>query len=350
MALHPSRRDTVGPPPRDVSDLASVVRHQGSYLRSLDPGILGGRFATPRPPAKGAPPIVGGDSGGDGTTYEWQWDDRYTVTATGTQTVTLTYAPVEESLFVRWHPDGRASVGDLTNEHFTVDGQTVTIADSGIFAIGDEFSFQYQFDPGTSEELTITARGYTADYTTDPNPLPAGTKPGDTILVIVMNQRGWQSTMTDDRLSLVASSPAYHWGGTSAEIWMGTATHLGDIDVTSPATWPRAAVITFDQYMVADGSSVVDSGTPVSLTIPVLPKTAALLVLTQNNDTVTGIAPSTTATGWVPVVAAAGTGYQMWGIFAYVGDSPTPSGTTYSGSGTGDGGNGSAAFTVGVRQ
>ena len=63
MALPPSRRDTIGPPPRNVSDLAAIVRHHGSYLRSLDPGILGGRWRTPRPVDGLGTQLVGGDTG-----------------------------------------------------------------------------------------------------------------------------------------------------------------------------------------------------------------------------------------------------------------------------------------------
>jgi hypothetical protein len=144
MPLQPSRRDSNGPIP--------VLRQHQTSLRNRDPGYLDGRWGTPQPVTPGPSELVGGDEGGGGdeTSYEWQWEDRHVVTATGTQTPILTYPPVEESLFVRWHPAGRQGL-PLTNEHFLLDDRTVTIPDPGIIAIGDEFSFQYQFDPEDQE-------------------------------------------------------------------------------------------------------------------------------------------------------------------------------------------------------
>lgn len=148
MPLPPSRRDTIGPPPRDVSDIAAQVRHQGSYLRSLDPGILEGRFATPTPVPKGPPrQLVGGDAGGgDDTDYAWEYDDRHTITALGTQTARLSHIPIDESLHVFWHPGGHGALR-LTSEYFTVDDQIVTIPDpSSLWAANDTFSFQYEYE------------------------------------------------------------------------------------------------------------------------------------------------------------------------------------------------------------
>lgn len=145
MPLPPSRRDTTGPPPRDISDLSRIVRHHDSYLRQLDPGLQGGRWATPRPVPGGRSQIVGGDGGGDDSEIAWEWDDRHTVTAAGAQLARLSHVPIEESLFVRWHPGGNGGL-PWTSEYFSVTDQMVTITDPGFLATGDTFSFQYQYE------------------------------------------------------------------------------------------------------------------------------------------------------------------------------------------------------------
>jgi hypothetical protein len=146
--LPPSRRDITTAPRRDGTiDLSPAVRRHDSYLESLDPGILRGRFATPRPTIKGTPLLVGGEAGGDSNERLWEYDDRYTVTALGTQLARLSHEPFEESLFVRWHPDGRGGL-PITSEFFTVEGQTVIIPSTGLLAIGDQFSFQYEYEDG----------------------------------------------------------------------------------------------------------------------------------------------------------------------------------------------------------
>jgi hypothetical protein len=145
--LSPSRKDITTAPRKDgIIDLSPAVRRHDSYLESLDPGILRGRFATPRPPGPGTPLLVGGDAGGDGNERLWEYDDRGTVTvATGTQLFRLSHEPFEESLVVRWHPRGRGGLPVLS-ESFTVEDQTVIITDPGILAVGDEFSFQYEYE------------------------------------------------------------------------------------------------------------------------------------------------------------------------------------------------------------
>jgi hypothetical protein len=95
--------------------------------------------------------------------------------------------PIEESLFVRWHPDDRGGV-PLPNELWTLTDQIVTIPDPGIFAVRDTFSFQYQYEP---EEGIVVPEliGYvtvTGDHTSIA--LPDGTSAGD-LLVLVLAAR-----------------------------------------------------------------------------------------------------------------------------------------------------------------
>ena len=165
--LQPSRKDTFGPPKagRNVTDLAALVRHQQTYLRNLDPGMLGGRLGTPKPVGTGPSELVGGDDGGgadDGSSYEWQWDDTRTLTTDGLPSYdfTLTYEPVEESLMVMWHPGGYGGV-PVHKDTLSVDGNVITISNShGAYAAGDVFTAQYQFDPGFLGEPLVDFASY----------------------------------------------------------------------------------------------------------------------------------------------------------------------------------------------
>jgi hypothetical protein len=231
MVLPPSRRDILGPPPRDVTDLASIVRHHGGALRAHNPGI-DGRFQTPRPVEGGGTTLVGDDGGAGGSTYEWQWDDRHIVRTTGTQFVRLTYEPVEESLFVRWHPNGRGGL-PLTNELFSLDGQIVTIPDPGLLASGDSFSFQYQFDPAVDERedpAVVGVTWVTGDHTSIA--VPDGTQIGDA-LILVMCARV-TAMPTDARFGSGFTNNLGGFG--AAGVWVGVADGSGtpvSIDMVS---------------------------------------------------------------------------------------------------------------------
>ena len=143
---------TLPPSQRDIVETADMVRAHNRNLRNLGQGFGSGRMVQARlvgPPVEAEDAI--GDGGGDtadDTQYEWEDGDRHTVATAGVdQVVTLSHVPVEESLFVRWHPDGGGGV-PITGEHWTLVGNVVTIPDPGILAADDEFSFQYQWDPG----------------------------------------------------------------------------------------------------------------------------------------------------------------------------------------------------------
>jgi hypothetical protein len=123
MPLQPSRRDILGPPPRDVSDLAALVRHHGSYLRQIDPGMLGGRFVTPRP-VPNRPSQLVGDDGGDGGTESvvGEDEDRHTCTLAGIQRFQLSYIPIDETVHLHWHASAdSAGVEWKRGEHYEVD-------------------------------------------------------------------------------------------------------------------------------------------------------------------------------------------------------------------------------------
>jgi hypothetical protein len=123
MPLQPSRRDILGPPPRDVTDLAAIVRHQGSYLRQIDPGMLDGRFATPRPVPVGPTELVGDEGdGSDGGTVLGEDEDRHVCFGPGIQRFPLSYIPIEETVHLHWHASSdSAGVEWKRGDHYEID-------------------------------------------------------------------------------------------------------------------------------------------------------------------------------------------------------------------------------------
>lgn len=259
MPQPPSRRDILGPPPRDVSDLARIARQTRSAVRQVEPGLQDGRFQTLRPTRPAPSQLVGDDSGSDSTVYEWEWDDRGVVAASGAQLFTLTYEPVDESLFVRWHPDGRGAVA-LTNEHFIVDGRRVYIADSGVFVPGDQFSFQYQHDPGLADDTpsiefigATTAQHSISSIAVHPN-----AQAGD---LLVLASAAWTSASSSDPrltggVTLVGSPGALvKWG-------LADGTHTPMAVSVDASAFDWAATV----LAVYRGVTVTDSGTAGTVT------------------------------------------------------------------------------------
>lgn len=313
MTLPPSRRDTVGPPPRSLSDLAAIVRHHDSYLRQLDPGLLGGRFDTPRPVVGGMPQVVGGGSGGgEDDEIAWEWGDRLVVTATGTQVKRLTYEPIEESLFVRWHPDGGAGL-PVTDEDFTLDGQLVTIPDPGYFTPGEDFfSFQYQYvigeDAPEPSYLGITTPG-TFDSGTKQQafPIPGGVVAGD---FLVLSLRGQVApgggemidglSCADPRMTLVYTATGMNGSQPIIEkIWVGFEDGSGvdvQVDVTNPAFPGAGGRGVLTAYRGVNGVTTV-SATESGTATPVVDGIAAVAVVWERG------------TSFGVVIAASPTGY-----------------------------------------
>lgn len=240
MPLQPSRRDILGPPPQDVTDLANVVRHQSSYLRSLDPGILDGRWRTPRPTGNGTSQIVGSDgAGGEAESVIGEDGDRLVLADLDTQVWTLSYTPIAETLHVHWHPDAGAGVEWKRGEHYDLaeDDQIVTIYASALASgrarVGDVFSAQYlRLDGEDPEEeepavppgpaSVIFRDSHVAHYGTGGVPttfaLPTLTEVGD-LLAIATN-----GVVTDGRMSLVGSSG-------DEILYLGFASSLGALTV-----------------------------------------------------------------------------------------------------------------------
>lgn len=269
----PSKRDITSAPP-NIGDLSPAVRHHATTLRGVEPGMLEGRWATPQPVKPGRSQIVGSDDGGGGEdcAYEWQWDDRHTVTATGTQTKTLTADPVEESLTVRWHPKGRGGL-PLTDEHFYVDGNVVTIPDTGRLAVGDEFSFQYQFDPCLSD-ATDAFDGITyvnTNYYNAPGPhptslaLPTGTSIGD-FIVLGADASSPGAVVTDPRLTQIHPN-----------VWTGRATDLSPLLVTSAGTYMTLRVDSF-QVNSEPTATAQNAGSTTPGVVPIISAAGVIVV------------------------------------------------------------------------
>ena len=223
MALSPSRRDTIGPPPRDVSDLAAIVRHHGSYLRQLDPGLLNGRFGSPRPWIKGSSQIVGGDGGGDAADDEeiqfWN-TDATTAGSAGTITLSLTYEPIEGSLHIRWNGL------DQPPTAWTLDGQSVTFTNAHVHA-GDALTAAYAYYLD-EEPLSLVVRGTTRNT----GKLPVETVAGD--FIVVAARWGFGASIdfsVDPRLTQISSDPSGRGG-----VWAGIASNLAQLQYTGTVT------------------------------------------------------------------------------------------------------------------
>lgn len=159
MAQSPSRKDTFSAPKpgRNVTDLAAIVRHQGSYLRSLDPGMLGGRFGIVQPvrPSGGASELVGGSDDGDEASDEILFlnTDQFAIDGPGDKVFLLTYVPIQEggtSLHVRWVPI------DVPPNNWSCVDNVLRVSDPGWLA-GDlvtvAYAYLYDGDPEPSDVI-----------------------------------------------------------------------------------------------------------------------------------------------------------------------------------------------------
>lgn len=294
--LQPSRRDTTTPPRpgTDGADLSPAVRHHGSYLRSLDPGIQGGRFAKPRPPrGSGTPLLVGTDEGGDGNERLWEYDDRGTVTvATGTQLFRLSHEPFEESLFVRWHPDGRGGVPVLS-EDFEVEDQTVIITNPGVLAVGDVFSFQYEYED-TEDALdfefiaAVVGVFHYPENTLTFTP-PPEMQAGDFLVAAVRGSGapgGGDITLGvtsgDSRLSMFYSATLPVVEGVLTGFATGSTADVVTNIIPNPSFLPgaRGVMLILRGVNAVDSYVAVESGT----TTPVVPAAAAVAVTWVGNS------------------------------------------------------------------
>lgn len=219
-----SRPSPLPPRRRDTRTLADLIRQDRVNLGQLGRGMVGGRFPPARP--LGAAAQLGEVSGEepDDNDPVWEDGDRHTVTTPGTQTMLLTYEPIEESLLIRWHPGGasRAGLPQTSPEDWTLDGQTVTIPDpAGILAAGDVISAQYQhlylepdppcdytWTPGSAYQPLAGADTAVCDAIRDPH--------SDKAVWVALVGGDWQCYQTIGDWSTLA--------GTSSVTYLGSIT------------------------------------------------------------------------------------------------------------------------------
>lgn len=282
VPLPPSRKDPIGPP-GGADPLSQALRQQGSYLRSLDPGVLGGRFATPQPLSGKRVDLVGGGdlAGNESSVYEWEWNDRHTCASASTQTVSLTHVPVEESLVVRWHEGGMAFGNGvrLISEQFVVDSNTVVIPNPGPISSGDVFSFQYQFDPDLMAEPAPVFFGFvgyeTAEGTSVTSvPLPDGVIAGDLLVLIGISDS--VASSSDPRLTGSAS-----FGGDSTRVarWGDADSSGSPISVNISGSGGCAVLMAWRGAGSVTASSIGTAVVSPVTTMPTFPSAEVVLGL-----------------------------------------------------------------------
>lgn len=296
MPLQPSRRDT--------TSTTDLTRHHQSYLRSLDPGYLDGRYATPQPVTDKVSQVVGGDSGGEGpddTTVIGEDGDRYIVTSlTNPPPWTLSYTPVAETIVVRWHPDGAAGVEWKRGEHYTIDDDdnVITITAEALAAakaqVDDVFSAQYLRTDGEQvamtelESVILRGNSLVIDHPTT-IPLPDGTEIGDLIVVAnaTLHFTGGPGTGTvdDPRMTQVGHGA-----------WIGIATDLSPVQFANPGGDRHTGTVATFVGPLSTGSvaSTGPSGGGVgTLAAPVVSALGAILVATLEAPNGVGVSEIT---------------------------------------------------------
>lgn len=237
MPLQPSRRDTAKP--------EDVLRHHQSYLRSLDPGYLDGRLATPQPVRPGTSLVVGGDDGGDAegdAGIAFENGDRLVAVGSGTVTFDLTYEPIDGSLHVRWNGI------DQPPSEWSLDGQTVTIPDpTALIDAGDLFTAAYAY------------------YLSDVEEAPDIITPG----VTYEASTGWRWAPVPPTADLDYSDPAFDdsgWAEDAAPFGQTNPPH--DPSVFLPRHWPDYATTWVQTTrMWARRTILVEAGVSVTISL-----------------------------------------------------------------------------------
>lgn len=277
------------PSKRDVTNLDQVVRQHARNLRNIAQGFGGGRIVGARLVPSGSQQAedataADGDPADDAG-HAWEWSDRHTVIATGTQSITLSHVPIDESLFVLWHPAGGAGV-PLTNELFNEADGVVTIGDPGFLALGDQFSFQYEFDPtdvdapdvDEAQLPPLVVRDTTSTSTVGEFPvLPPLTEVGD--LIVVACEYGGLITCTDPRLTKLTAP------GDFGALYIGNASDLSPLSFTG--TVHKAVVATFVGVGAAVAGALSTDPTTAA-TAPQVPGYAAIGAVWTSSSVVPG--------------------------------------------------------------
>jgi len=118
-----------------------------------------------------------------GMSKKWLWSDRFTAGVAGVQSLRLSRTPIDQSLVLRWHPDGKGPITQI-NENYTLSGRDLTFLDPhGDIIVGDKFSAQYEYDP--NEAAVDIALGNLTTSLTGTIALPSSTVSGDLLILAV---------------------------------------------------------------------------------------------------------------------------------------------------------------------
>lgn len=145
---------------RDTTSIEDRVSQDRRNLKQLNVGFVGGRFPLARPIGSRSALAGVEDDTGEAESLIGEDGDRLTLGSVYTQTWLLSAAPIDETLVVRWHPDGGAGVEWKRGTHYTLDDQTVSFTQASLVAagalVGDVFSAQYLKVAGDSDSESYT--------------------------------------------------------------------------------------------------------------------------------------------------------------------------------------------------
>lgn len=311
------------PKRRDTKDRADLIRHLRTNAGQLGVGFMGGRFPPLRP--LGSSALIG-DIEDDTAIAEpmWEYDDRLVVSASGEQVFFLSHVPIEESLVVRWHPDGGAPLTQ-TNERWTLADNVVTIPDpDSDFAAGDVFSAQYQYDPNIEQvDGPVTVIGTGTLFDDDPVvPIPAEARSGDYLIVLTQGENVFLDggTISDGRMGLLGSYAMVF--GQMSRAYGGRLSTLGDVAISGSDVEVTWAVLRAPQVTVT-GTPVHGPGAGPDALARVSARHAVFLGFCYQNVTA---ATLDTPTSYTHVVTGGQTHYKqkiaVWDDDAQAGISP----------------------------
>lgn len=235
MPLNPSRRDTIGPPRRskgdvgkDLTDLSALVRHHGSYLRSLNPGMLGGRWQSPKPiPLSGPSQLVGDDGGAEADTILFENTDTGVSSGPGHDIlINLSHVPEEGSEQVFYNGIG------IKRADWSRTDSLLTIPAEPWFRAGKIAWVHYAYYEEQIDQVdaTFVDVSWVVQDSNTTIPIPGTPTAGDLLLLqIAVNGSG---TCTDSRFTPHAT---YGPGGTWLAIDDGSGTPVS-IHMDSAAT------------------------------------------------------------------------------------------------------------------
>lgn len=235
MPLQPSRRDILGPPPRDVTDLSKIVRHHGSYLRSLDPGIQDGRFAILQPVHGVGAQLVGDDGGADSQSVLFENSDHATCTGPNQAIrIPLTHTPDEGSEQVYYNGTPlKWSDWYRTDTVLTIPGEPWFRAGKVAWVDYAYYDEEADVDPATFVSVSWVQGNATSLAV--PTPAAGTTGAGDMLVLAIAAGEG--PACSDPRMALKGTVTAPTFPLPTGGIWVGTDDGSGaPLAISSPSS------------------------------------------------------------------------------------------------------------------